>query len=267
MRRLFALLLLIALVGVGLYYWRHRSPGESPQQVLGSLGAKLRHAKTAGEIKAALELNRHLRTYPIDVEGSDDGVVTLKGEVPREDFRAEAARVAGAVPGVNEVRNSIRINAALPLPPEDRRTLGENFDDKTLEAKVKLAFSLNKDLDDTALTVRAYRREVTVGGVVETLEQHQLALRLAGDTIDVIKVNDEIQLRGQPAAGGTPAAPGAPHGERAQAVKRALAANPSLAPYDIQVREDGDRLILSGRVKTTAEKDLAGLLARDAAGV
>lgn len=50
-------------------------------------------------------------------------------------------------------------------------------------------------------------------------------------------------------------------------MKRALAANPSLAPYDIRVREEGGRVVLSGRVKTAAEKDLAGVLARDAAGV
>jgi osmotically-inducible protein OsmY len=272
MRRLFAVLVLLVLVGVGLYYWRYRPTGTGPQQAFGAVAEKLRGARTTGEIKAALELNRNLKPYPIDVDATGDGVVALRGEVPREDFKAEAGRVAAAVPGVREVHNEIRIDAALPPPAEGGRTLGENFDDKALEAKVKLAFSLNKGLDGTHLSVRAYRREVTVGGTVQTPEQHQLALKQAGETSDVLKVNDEIQLRGQgagPVAAASPAAapaPAAAPGDRAKAAMRALAANPSLAAYDIQVREERGHLVLSGRVKTAAEKDLAGLVARDAAG-
>jgi len=268
MRRLLALLVLLVLAGAAVYYWKYRPAGATPQQALGAVGEKLRGAKTSAEIKAALELNRNLKPYPIDVDVSGDGVVALKGEVPREDFRAEAHRVAAAVPGVRDVRNEIRINPALPPPADGGRTLGENLDDKALEAKVKLAFSLNKGLDGTHLSVRAYRREVTVGGTVDTPEQQQLALKLAADTTDVIKVNDEVRLRGQAAAASSPAAPApaAAPGDRAQAAKRALTANPSLAPYDIQVREEGGRLVLSGRVRTAAEKDLAGLVARDATG-
>jgi hyperosmotically inducible periplasmic protein len=266
-RRLLALIVLIALVGVALYYLRFRPAGESAREALGSVGARIRDAKITAEVKAALEINRNLRAYPIDVDAGSDGVVALKGEVPREDFQAEAARLAAAVPGVREVHNEIRINPSLPPPADGGRTLGENFDDKALEAKVKLAFSLNKGLDGTDLSVRAYRREITVGGMVDTPEQHQLALKLAGDTTDVMKVGDEIRLRGEPAASAAPAAAATASADRAQAVKRALTGNPSLAPYDIQVREEGGRLVLRGSVKSAAEKDLAGVLARDAAGV
>ena len=269
MRRLFTLLVLLVLIGAGLYYWKYRPTGASPQQALGSIGEKLRGAKTTAEIKAALELNRNLKPYPIHVDATGDGVVALQGEVPREDFKAEAGRVVAAVPGVREVRNEIRIDPALSPPAEGGRTLGENFDDKALEAKVKLAFSLNKGLDGTHLSVRAYRREVTLGGTVETPEQHQLALKVAGETSDVMKVNDEIRLRGQsagPVAAASPATPAAAPGDQAKAAKRALAATPSLARYDIQVREEGGHLVLSGRVKTAAEKDLAGLVVRDATG-
>ncbi|PYQ00857.1 MAG: hypothetical protein DMF82_20910, partial [Acidobacteria bacterium] len=118
MRRLLALLVLLVLAGAAVYYWKYRPAGATPQQALGAIGEKLRGAKTSGEIKAALELNRNLKPYPIDVDVSGDGVVALKGEVPREDFRAEAHRVAAAVPGVRDVRNEIRINPALP-PPAD----------------------------------------------------------------------------------------------------------------------------------------------------
>lgn len=237
MKRLLALVVLLALVGVALYYWKYRPAGESPREALGAVGDKIRSAKTTGEIKAALELNRNLKSYPIEVDVAADGTATLRGGVPREDYKAEAERVTAAVPDVSSVRNEIAIDPALPMPDEGGRTLGENFDDKALEAKVKLAFSLNKALDGADLKVRAYRREVTVGGEVDTPEQHQLALKVAADTADVIKVSDEIRLRGQ-AAAPPPASK-----------------SPATAPSG---RREG--------VKTTTEIDLAGLLARDLTG-
>jgi osmotically-inducible protein OsmY len=39
-----------------------------------------------------------------------------------------------------------------------------------------------------------------------------------------------------------------------------------LSSYSIAVSEEGGRVVLGGRVKTAAEKELAGLLARDASG-
>ena len=50
------------------------------------------------------------------------------------------------------------------------------------------------------------------------------------------------------------------------AAERALAGNPHLARYSLKVQDRGGRLILQGRVKTGAEKDLAGRVAREAAG-
>jgi osmotically-inducible protein OsmY len=67
-------------------------------------------------------------------------------------------------------------------------------------------------------------------------------------------------------AAASAAVPTAAPGDQAKAAKRALAATPSLARYDIQVREEAGHLVLSGRVKTAAEKDLAGHVARDATG-
>jgi hypothetical protein len=38
MRRLFTLVVLLVLVGAGLYYWKYRPTGTSPQQAFGSVG-------------------------------------------------------------------------------------------------------------------------------------------------------------------------------------------------------------------------------------
>ena len=38
-------------------------------------------------------------------------------------------------------------------------------------------------------------------------------------------------------------------------------------PYDLKVQQQGGRLVLTGRVRTGAERDLAGALAQQAASV
>jgi hyperosmotically inducible protein len=194
LRRLLALIVLIAIAAVALYYWKYR-PATAQQAAQGAasearktfdtVGQKLKETKYTGSVKAAFELNRELAPLSIDIDSTETGVVTLKGQVPSEELKALAARVAASVPGVAQVVNQLAVSAAA-APAQG------------------------------------------------------------------------------PAYGSS--APAVPGGDRARRVEQALRGNASLGTYDIRVREEGGRIVLSGRVRTAAEKDLAGLLARDAAG-
>lgn len=271
MRRLLLLLVLVGLLAAAFVYLRR--PGNQPmpdvpqalgevKEKLGEVGDKLRGTKVAGSVKAALELNRDLQPYDFDVDADQAGAVTLKGEVPREDLKRLASQVAEAVPDVARVDNQVRVNAQLAAPAAGGdRSVGENLDDKALEAKVHLAFSLHKDLKGTDISVDAFKRAVTLSGQVSTPAQRQLALSIAQQTAGVQGVTDRIGVAG---AAGSPA-PADP-GARAGAAQAALRGNGSLAPYALSVVVENGRLVLRGQVKTAAEKDLAGLLARDAAG-
>jgi osmotically-inducible protein OsmY len=223
LRRLFALLVMIALAGAAWYYWRYRPADvQEARAALGSVGSKLQATKTAAAVKAALELDRDLNRHPIDVDSGDqEGIVILRGEVPSEDLRVAAERRAAAVPDVGQVRNELRVNPAMPPAEESGRTLGESFDDRALEAKVKMAFSLNRELRGTDLEVRSFRRQVTLAGEVDSPAQRQLAVEVARRTSDVAGVADEIVVRG-PAAPAAPTAtpvatPAAPPGARSGA--------------------------------------------------
>ena len=285
MRRVLALLIVVALVVGVLYYWKYQ-PGRLPHlrgdklgavgtklgEVGETVGEKLRATKTKGAVKAALELNRNLNTYSIEVDAHDDGTVVLRGGVPSEDVRAEAARVASGVPDVARVDNQLRVDPALAPSSGEGRSFGENFDDHALEAKVKLAFSLSKEMKGADVKVTAFRREVTLGGTVVSEAQRQTALQIAQQTPQVSAVKDGLQVAGSatataassgPAAS-TPARAGAP-ADPARAAQTALATNPNLAGFVLKARMVGGRLVLTGRVKTGAEKDLAGVVARDAA--
>jgi osmotically-inducible protein OsmY len=280
---------LLVLVGAALYVWQvrraapqlsaegrdrdlggqARALGAEAKDKLGEMGQALRDLKVTASVKTALGLNRSLRPYSIDVS-TQNAVVTLRGRVDGEELRARAEAVAAAVPDVIRVVSQLGGTSGAPAAaPAAERTLGESFDDHSLEMQVRLALSLNQNLKGSDLTVQAYRKQVTLGGDVASPAQRELALQIARDTASVGGVLDRIQVGG-PEAGGTGAPAGAPAGasktDRAAAAQRALDFNPYLNGFNLQVREEGGRLLLQGRVRTPVEKDLAGLLAREAAG-
>ena len=281
MSRFLALIVLIGLVIAGLYYWQRTDAGARAAATDGigdvgnrlgevgeSVGSRLRDTKLTGQVKAALELSRSLRPYPIDVS-TENEVVILRGEVPSEDLRLAAERTASGVPDVKQVRNEIRTGGN-PAPTDGGgRSVGESFDDRALEAKVMTAYSLNRQMAGSDIKVSAFKRDVTLTGVVANEQQKQLAVAIAQDTAGVNTVRDQISggsgIAGAPAGAAAPAA--ASLSDRARAAEAAFASNQSLAGYGLTVREERGRLLLAGRVRTAAEKDLAALVARDAAGM
>jgi osmotically-inducible protein OsmY len=285
LKRLLALIILVVLAWVGYQYYVNKRPlpvtegqvasaRESARETVGAVGDKIRSTKTTGSVKAAFELNRSLAPYPIDVSAEGD-VVVLRGDVPNAETRALAEKVAASVPDVAQVRNELRVGGAVAAPG-DSRSIGENVDDRAIETKVRLAFSLNRDLKGTDISVSSYRKAVTLGGEVGSEAQHQTALLVARDTAGVASVTDQIRVSGgavavpAPGPATSPVNPPAPVAgtglsQAAQAAERAFAQSASLAAYGLKVTDNNGRLVLTGRVRTAAEKELAGLTARDAA--
>lgn len=260
--RFLAFLLLLVLVGGGVYYWRVQPEAERAPlrpESLGQVGQKLRDTALKGQVKAAFELDRNLKPFAIEIT-VEHGVVTLSGRVPEAVQKARAETVAAAVPDVREVVNRLEVDPGAAPPIEAGRSLGESLDDKKLEVQVRLAFSLRRELAGTDVAISAYRRELTLSGEVSTDEQRSVAVDVARHTAGVAGVVDQIRVRGD---GTAPSAAGA---ERRAAVELALAGNPNLARYLLTVDTKDGRVVLKGRVRSGAERDLAGLLARNAAG-
>jgi hyperosmotically inducible periplasmic protein len=300
LRRLFALIVLVGLVGAAWYVWSGRSVRPATGEALakgldgatgrlGQVGTQIQDTKVTASVKTALGLNRNLEAHDIDVS-TRSGIVTLAGRVGREDQKRAALEIAAAVPDVQQVVDQLRVDASSAAAPTDGRTVGEALDDRALEAKINLAYSLNRNLQGSNLDVRAFRRAVTLGGDVSTSDQRQLAVSIAQQAPNVSGVSDQIRVGGlsapevptAPAADNAATAPGAPagaaqptpagatgaaSGDAAAAAERAIAGNPNLAGYGLDARLENNRLVLSGRVRTGAEKDLAGVLAREAAGL
>ena len=187
LRRLVAFLLLALLLGAGLWLWR--KGGGTGTAELGDWRQRLGDARVATSVEAALALNRRLAGQPVRV-AARGGRVTLSGQVADPERRALALELAGAVPGVTEVRDALELAAPEPAAPGDDRTLGERLDDQALEAKVRLAFSLHRGLEGARFEVSVRRRVVRLSGSPARPEQRRLALRLAADVPDALRVEE-----------------------------------------------------------------------------
>ena len=257
LRRLFALVVLLALLAAGLYYLKLLPAGYLPKD-LGFLGQRFEETRLTAAVKAALRLNRLTNDSRLDVS-SEEGVVTLRGEVGTGEAAEAASRVAGAVPDVKQVVSHLKVVAS-PPPGAEGRSLGENLDDHALEVEVRMALSLRRELRGSDIEVRAFRRQVTLAGAVACDSARKVAVQTARETAGVAGVKDDLRIGGA-SSDTSPAA-----GPDAEAARKALRANPSLGTYQIEVAAEAGRLVLRGQVRTRAEKELAGLLARDAGG-
>jgi hyperosmotically inducible periplasmic protein len=257
LRRLLALFILLALVGAGFFLWKGSSAGFKIKG-FESVSDGFEDAKTTASVKAAFGLNRSLKPHRIQVS-SEHGVVTLRGDVPDETIKASAGRVAAAVPDVRQVVNHLEISpGAVPATASDL-TLGESLDDRALEVQVKLALSLHRELRDVGIAASAYRRHLTLSGQVERAEQKRAALEIARQAAGVLEVIDRIEV-----SASSESAVDEPATSPRMAIEKALRANENLAVYRLEVREEKGRLVLRGRVRTGAERDLASALAREA---
>ena len=195
LRRLFTLVVLLALVAAGLYYMKLLPAGLLPRD-LGPFRQRLQEAKLSTAVKAALRLNRLTTDGRIDVS-SEEGVVTLRGEVGSTEAAEAAVRVAGAVPDVRQVVTHVKVVAS-PPPGVEGRSLGENLDDHALEVQVRLALSLRRELHGSDIEVRAFRRQVTLAGEVGSDAARQVAVQTARETTGVAGVKDDLRLGGSP---------------------------------------------------------------------
>ncbi len=202
LRRLFTLVVLLALVAAGLYYMKLLPAGLLPKD-FGPFRQRLEEAKLTTEVKAALRLNRITTDGRIDVS-SEEGVVTLRGEVGSAEAAEAAVRVAGAVPDVRQVVTHVKVVASPPPPGVEGRSLGENLDDHALEVQVRLALSLRRELRGSDIEVRAFRRQVTLAGEVGSDAARQVAVQTTRETTGVAGVKDDLRLGGSPSRSPAP---------------------------------------------------------------
>ncbi|HYR83191.1 MAG TPA: BON domain-containing protein [Terriglobia bacterium] len=82
--------------------------GSTFQSVAYAMKESSKDAALTAKVKTALSLSKRVPADQINVD-SEDGVVTLRGEVPSEEIRRLAESVARDTPGVSDVQNHLYV--------------------------------------------------------------------------------------------------------------------------------------------------------------
>ncbi|MEM7727816.1 MAG: BON domain-containing protein, partial [Pseudomonadota bacterium] len=144
------------------------------------------------------------RAYGHDLSGVDvevsEGVVLLSGNVPRQEDRIEAARIAWSAPDINQVGNEIMVG--------DKQRLVRNTKDGLLEKSVRARLKVDKYVRGRNYNVETHEGIVYLLGVARDPRELDRAARIAAMTrgtrevVSYVRVADPgVRVAEAPASG------------------------------------------------------------------
>lgn len=139
----------------------------------------------SAKVKLELLTDASVKGTRVNVDTTDRRV-TLHGAVESEDQKTRAAELARSVEGVRDVRN------LLVVVPEEARPAAKQSQ-RRLKQRVEEALASDGRLGGAVQVKSAHRGVVVLAGRVDSLYQHQRAIRVAYGVEGVTKVASEIQ--------------------------------------------------------------------------
>ena len=122
----------------------------------------------------------------------DKGVLTLTGDVPSADQKAQAEQIAKQAAPDYAVANEIGVR---PIGNGDQAKAVDNKLDDGIEYNYKAAIKAHKDLDDQSISCKAKNGTLTLSGSVKTPAQKSEAMKLARAVPNVKEVVNEIEVK------------------------------------------------------------------------
>ena len=197
------------------------------------------------DVQDAIKWQPLLKAAEIGVTAKN-GVVTLTGNVNSFTKKIEAEKAAKSVLGVRAVVEEIHVKFSTSLDKNDEDLAGE------ILSSMKWDWSVPND----KVQVKVENGWVTIDGSVEWNYQKEAARSCAANLIGVKGVtnNGSVKANSNDAI------------EQAD-IEKALSRSWMVDDHNIQVKVNGNRVVLRGAVESIFEKDEAARLAWNAPGV
>lgn len=122
----------------------------------------------------------------------DKGVLTLTGDVPSPDQKAQAEQIAKQTAPDYAVSNEIGIR---PIGDGSQAKAVDNKLDDGIEDNYKAAVKAHKNLDDQSISCKAKNGTLVLSGSVKTAAQKAEAMKLAKSIPNVKEVVNEIEVK------------------------------------------------------------------------
>lgn len=177
------------------------SDGEkAPDQNKNTMQSTIKDAWLDGKLEATLLFNEHLDSFDINTR-VDKGVAYLSGVVESDIDRDLAGEIALSIDGVNAVENELEVDQNRAAGDggsdlyEQRQAFRQSVMDATLTAQIKSKLLLNGNTSGLAINVDSNDGEVTLSGTVDSDQERELAVKIAGNVEGVHDVHDRLTVK------------------------------------------------------------------------
>ncbi len=145
------------------------------------------------KVKAKMAMDDTVRASNIEVT-TENGVVTLTGNIDSADAKERALSIARQTKGVVEVRDMIEVRRASGSgeAPEPGRTIGVTIDDADTTARVKVRLLEDPQVKGLKIDVDTRDGVVFLTGTVGSENEKDQAIKLARDTKGVKDVQANL---------------------------------------------------------------------------
>jgi osmotically-inducible protein OsmY len=227
---------------------------------LSVIGIPVCAAQTDDRIESSAKESYVFKTYLKDDDikiRSRDGVVTLTGTVAEESNKSLAEETVANLPGVKRVDNRLEIKGERPA---------ENSD-ALLKAKVKLALMFHRNVSGIKTEVDVKDGVVTLRGEASSEAQKELTEEYVKDVEGVKDVRNEMTVSKAKEKTEETLGEKIDDASITAQVKMTLLFHRTTSALNTKVETNEGVVILRGKARNAAEKDLVSKLVNDIHGV
>ena len=149
-----------------------------------SPGQQVDDAAITAQVKTKLAADPEINPFNIDVD-TDDGVVTLRGQVEDPEAKTEAGKLARGTSGVRSVHNEITVGET---------TAEARVEDTVLVTEIEGRIAADPDLSVSNIDVDVNQGVVTLSGTVKTDAARMRAAQIAEKVDGVVRVQNDLEV-------------------------------------------------------------------------